>query len=72
MTPKEIVPLSAAIDDILKSMGHKTHKLAKASDGEIILTSICAERYMHGNQSLPLKVMQEIGYVGRGTLIASL
>jgi hypothetical protein len=49
MTPKEIVPLSAAIDDILKSMGHKTHKLDKVSDGEIILAIICSERYINGN-----------------------
>ena len=58
-----IVTVSVIIDDLLISLGHRTHPQAQMSDAEVMITAIVAAAYFGGNHQRACSVLKLLGYI---------
>ena len=58
-----IVALYTICDDLLISIGHQEHQLAKMSDAEVMTTALVAARYFGGNQQTACAALKTLGYI---------
>lgn len=58
-----IVAVYTMCDDLLISLGHQDHRLAKMSDAEVMTTALVAARYFGGNQQTAAVVLKTLGYI---------
>ena len=58
-----IVAVYTISDDLLISLGHQEHPLAKMLDAEVMTTAIIAARYFGGNQHTASAVLKTLGYI---------
>ena len=58
-----IVAVYTMCDDLLISLGHQDHPLAKMSDAEVMTTALVAARYFAGNQQTAAVVLKTLGYI---------
>ena len=58
-----IVAVYTICDDLLISLGHHEHPLAKMSDAEVMTTALIAARYFGGNQQTACAALKTLGYI---------
>lgn len=58
-----LVAVYTMCDDLLISLGHQDHPLAKMSDAEVMTTALVAARYFAGNQQTAAVVLKTLGYI---------
>ena len=58
-----IVAVYTICDDLLISLKHQDHRLAKMSDAEVMTTALIAARYFGGNQHTACAVLKILGYI---------
>ena len=58
-----IVAVYTICDDLLISLGHQEHPLAKMSDAEVMTTPLIAARYFGGNQQTACAALKTLGYI---------
>ncbi len=58
-----IVAVYTICDDLLISIGHKTHPKAQMTDAEVMTTAIIAARYFGGNHQRACSVLKTFGYI---------
>ncbi len=65
-----IITVFVVVDDLMQELGHRTHKLAHASDAEVLLVAIVAAQFFQNHHERALAVMHETHYLS-GTLSVS-
>ena len=58
-----IVAVYTICDDLLISLGHRTHPQAQMSDAEVMTTAIIAARFFGGNHQTACCVLKTLGYI---------
>ena len=58
-----IVAVYTIIDDLLISLGHRTHPQAKMSDAEVMTTAIIAALFYSGNHQNACRMLKNNGYI---------
>lgn len=51
------------IDDLMRSLNHRSHCLAKVTDAEVLTVAVVAARYFHNNHERALWIMSRLGYL---------
>src|SRR4051812_4457472 len=65
MNDKVIVTIYSIIDDVMKTLEHESHVLAKVSDAEILTVAVVAACYFRNHQERTLCVMIGMGYLSQ-------
>jgi Transposase DDE domain len=65
-----IVTAFVVIDDLMTSLEHHTHKLARVSDAEILIIALVASKFLRGNLEIALNLMQQAGWIPTGLSIS--
>ncbi len=63
MNDELIITSYVIIDDVMRSLHHRSHSLAKVSDAEVLTVAVVAARYFHNNHERALWVLTELGYL---------
>ncbi len=58
-----IITSYVIIDDVMRSLNHRSHPLAKVSDAEVLTVAVVAAKYFHNNHERALWVLTELGYL---------
>lgn len=58
-----IITVFVVVDDLMQQLGHRTHKLAQASDAEVLLVAIVAAQFFQNHHERALGVMHETHYL---------
>ena len=58
-----IIMVLVVIEDVLRELGHESHRLSSVSDGEILLVGVVAALYFRNHQERALCVMLGMGYI---------
>lgn len=58
-----IITSYVIIDDIMRSLNHRSHALAKVSDAEVLTVAVVAAKYFHNNHERALWVLTHLGYL---------
>jgi hypothetical protein len=58
-----IVAVFLMTDDLMESLGHKSHVLAQVPDSEIITVALVAAKYFQNHHERAFCIMQELGYL---------
>lgn len=51
------------IDDVTRSLHHRSHSSAKVTDAEVLTVAVVAAEYFHNNHERALWVLTELGYL---------
>jgi hypothetical protein len=63
MNDELIITSYVIIDDVMRSLNHRSHALAKVSDAEVLTVAVVAAKYFHNNHERALWVLAELGYL---------
>lgn len=63
MNEEIIVTTYVVTDDVMKALGHESHRLAKISDAEVMLVAIVAALYFQNHHERALFVLSRMGYL---------
>jgi hypothetical protein len=63
MNDELIITSYVIIDDVMRSLKHRRHPLAKVSDAEVLTVAVVAAKYFHNNHERALWVLTELGYL---------
>ena len=63
MNDELIITSYVIIDDVMRSLNHRSHPLAKVTDAEVLTVAVVAARYFHNNHERALWVLTELGYL---------
>jgi hypothetical protein len=70
MNDELIITSYVVIDDVMRSLNHRSHPLAKVSDAEVLTVAVVAAKYFRNNHERALWVLTELGYLS-GSLSTS-
>jgi len=59
----EIIATFVIIDDVLRRLGHRDHRLAQTSDAEVLLVAVLAARYFQNHHERTLSVCKALHYL---------
>jgi hypothetical protein len=65
-----IITVFALADDLMKQLGHRSHRLAHVPDAEVVTVAIVAAKYFQNHHERTFCLMQQQGYLS-GTLSVS-
>lgn len=63
MNEEVIITALVMLDDVMRELGHESHRLSRVSDGEVLLIGVVAALYFRNHHERALCVMQGMGYV---------
>ncbi len=58
-----IITVFVVVDDVMHELGHRSHKLAQASDAEVLLVAIVAAQFFQNHHERALSVLHEMHYL---------
>lgn len=58
-----IITSYVIIDDTMRSLQHRSHRLAKVSDAEVLTVAVVAAKYFHNNHERALWMLTHLGYL---------
>lgn len=58
-----IITSYVIIDDVMRSLNHRSHPLAKITDSEVLTVAVVAAKYFRNNHERALWVLTELGYL---------
>jgi len=58
-----IITSYVIIDDMMRSLNHRSHLLAKVTDSEVLTVAVVAAKYFHNNHERALWVLTRLGYL---------
>src|SRR5215210_768175 len=70
MNDELIITSYVVIDDVMRSLNHRSHPLAKVSDAEVLTVAVVAAKYFRNNHGRAPWVLTELGYLS-GSLSTS-
>ncbi len=70
MDDTQIIAIFVIIDDVLTQYGHQQHRLARASDAEVLTVAVVAAQYFHNHHARALDMLQRLHFLS-GPLSAS-
>lgn len=65
MNDELIITSYVIIDDTMRSLNHRSHRLAKVSDAEVLTVAVVAAKYFHNNHERALWVLTQLGYLSQ-------
>ena len=63
MNDTVIITSYVIIDDMMRSLHHRSHSLAKVSDANVLTVVVVAAKYFHNNHERALWVLTQLGYL---------
>ncbi len=60
-----IVTAYVVIDETMAALGHRSHRLARVSDAEVLTVAVVAAKYCANNHERALAVMHGMRYLAR-------
>jgi hypothetical protein len=63
MNDELIITSYVIIDDVMRSLHHRSHSLAKVTDAEVLTVAVVAAKYFRNNHERALWVLTELGYL---------
>jgi hypothetical protein len=58
-----IITSYVVIDDVMRSLNHRSHALAKVTDAEVLTVAVIAAKYFHNNHERALWMLTQLGYL---------
>ncbi len=58
-----IITSYVIIDDMMRSLNHRSHALAKVTDAEVLTVAVVPAKYFHNNHERVLWVLSRLGYL---------
>jgi len=65
MTAEHIIGIYVVIDDTMRTLGHTSHRLAGASDAEVLTVAVVAAAFCQNHHAHALAVLRATGYLAR-------
>jgi Transposase DDE domain len=65
MTAEHIIGIYVVIDDTMRALGHSSHRLAGASDAEVLTVAVVAAAFCGNHHAHALAVLRATGYLAR-------
>ena len=63
MNDTVIITAYVIVDDVMRSLGHKSHALAQVSDAEVLTVAVAAAKFFHNNHESALGMLSKAGYL---------
>jgi hypothetical protein len=63
MNDTMIITSYVVIDDMMRSLNHRSHILAKVTDAEVLTVAVVAAKYFHNNHERALWALTRLGYL---------
>ena len=58
-----IITSYVIIDDMMRSLNHRSHALARITDAEVLTVAVVAAKYFHNNHERALWLLSRLGYL---------
>lgn len=65
MTAEHIIGIYVVIDETMQALGHRSHRLARVSDAEVLTVAVVAAGFFGNHHARALAVLRATGYLSR-------
>src|SRR5438093_12408892 len=65
-----IITVFVVIDELMQSLNHQSHPLAKVSDAEVLTVAVVAAKYFQNHHERAVCLMHQTGYLSSGLSVS--